>query len=498
VSQPLPDEAAPPIVLSEGRRIARNSALLGLGDVANLVLGLATTVLITDRLGDDYGILLGAQRFVALFLVVAQFGLYPLLVRSVAARPHEAGALLGTVLALRAMLGGIFVLVTVSAAIGTAYLPEFRWLIGALVAVELVGIFTESHVAVCEGLERMGSAALVTVVRPVVLFAGLAAVVTLDLGLPGIAGSYAAARAAQLVLAAALVWRVRPPRSLSVRTDWMLPMLREALLFVLIGLAFTAMSSMDVVVLTRLGPTEAVSWYGGALNFFDVLLALPVLVQRSLLPAFTRLGVERRASDVARATLQVFSAVLLPASIGLAAVAREAVALYPSGAFGPSEPALRVLTLGVPFAGLALACAIYLTGVGRLADILRCYAVALPVELAVLLLSVPELGAAGAAAGRVAAHAVLAIALLHQVRNNAVSVPIGPLCRHAAASLAMLGVLLAVDGLHLAARVAIGCAVYAALMLALSGRGSLERALVAELSSLARSGWASLRAHART
>lgn len=487
------EEAATPVVLSEGRRIARNSALLGLGDVANLLLGLATTVLITDRLGEDYGILLGAQRFVALFLVLAQFGLYPLLVRAVAARPGDAGMLLGTVLALRAVLGAAFVLLVATSAIASDYLPQFRWLLWVLVAAELVGVFTEAHVAVCEGLERMGSSALVSSIRPVTTFLGLLVVIALDLGLSGIAAAYAAARLAQLLLAMVLVRRAVPSLSLSVRAEWMGPVLRDALLFVLIGVSFTAMSTLDVVLVTRLAGVEAASWYGGALNFFDVLIALPVLVQRSLLPAFTRLGVVEKASEVARATLQVFSAVLLPAGVGLAVLAPEAVALYPSGVFGPSAAALRILALGVLFAGLALACAVYLTGAQRLPAILRGYAFALPVEVLLLVLLTPSLGAVGAAWGRVAAHAVLAIALLAQVRSVGVAVPIAPLAKHALAAAAMAAVLLASAGAPLPLRIALGAGVYAALVLGASGRGSLERVLALELGSLARQGWSRIR-----
>ena len=43
-----------------------------------LGLGFVTTLLVTNRLGDQYGLFIGAQRFVGLFLVVAQFGLHPL------------------------------------------------------------------------------------------------------------------------------------------------------------------------------------------------------------------------------------------------------------------------------------------------------------------------------------------------------------------------------------------------------------------------------------
>ena len=44
---------------SEGRRVFKNAALLGAGHSLRFVMGFATTILITDQLGTDYGLLIG-------------------------------------------------------------------------------------------------------------------------------------------------------------------------------------------------------------------------------------------------------------------------------------------------------------------------------------------------------------------------------------------------------------------------------------------------------
>ena len=52
----------------ESLKVARHSAVLAVGNVVGLLLGFVTTILVTDILGDHYGLLIGAQRFVGLFL----------------------------------------------------------------------------------------------------------------------------------------------------------------------------------------------------------------------------------------------------------------------------------------------------------------------------------------------------------------------------------------------------------------------------------------------
>ena len=136
----LKENSTPSASRSEGLRIARNSLVLGGGQAVVLLLGFATTILTTDLLGDAYGLFLGAQRFVALFLVVAQFGLHPLLVREIASKVSRPGPLIGTALVMRSALAAAFLLAIAVGSEAAGYLPEHRWLIWAFAAIELTGI----------------------------------------------------------------------------------------------------------------------------------------------------------------------------------------------------------------------------------------------------------------------------------------------------------------------------------------------------------------------
>ena len=463
----------------EGRRLAWNSVLLGGGDILAMALGFATTLVVTDRLGEAYGTFIGAQRFVGLFLVVADFGLTPLLVRSIAARRDRAGALFGTVLFLRIGLCLAFAgLVAGSAEVGN-YLPEHRQVVYAFVALNVLAMFAATFTALFEGLESMGRSALVNLARALATLSGVVAVVALGGGLQEMVAVYVGAAALQLLTAFALVRGLPQPVQPTVSRERIAPFLLEAPLFVAIGLSFTAVRSLDVVLLSRLSTTEQVAQYGAAINFVDVMLIVPLLVQRVLLPAFSRLDASGAAGSVTRDALHVFSAVLVPSAVGLGLLAESIVALYPSGEFADAAPVLRLLAVSLVFLGPSSVCATYLTGVGRLWLVLSAYGLALPLQVGACALLIPTMGATGAAVATLAAHASLALVLLGIVRGLGVAVPWLAFLRHGLAALGMGAVVWLLRDALLPVPVAAGILVYVVLILVLSGAQSLERRLLA-------------------
>lgn len=464
----------------EGLRIFKNTAILGLGTAAGMALGFVTTILVTDSLGQSYGLFLSAQRFVGFFTIVVEFGLSTLLVRSVAARRDSVGALLGTVLALRCGLGVAFGLLVGLGAFTLDYLPDHRWLVAAFVALELTCSFAESFVAAFQGLEAMGRATLLSVARSLATCAGVLIAVGLGGGLLPIVLAYLGGRILHL-LAALLMTRSLDPRPrLAVRPEQMPVLLREAVLFVAVGLGYGAMRSLDVVMLTLLSVGE-VARYGAALNFVEVLLAAPLLVQTALLPAFTRLIAVGQSAAIGRHTLQLFSAVLLPTAVGLAILADRAVQLYPSGGFADSAVVLRILAGGFCFLSLASVSATILTGNGRLRPIVAAYAIALAGQAIVNLSLIPKYGAVGAAVGTVTGSVLLAITLVSAVRRVGVEYPLASLLGHLGPTALMGAAVFATRSLPLALPLTAGVVAYATGVLLLSPPRSIERSLASEV-----------------
>ena len=464
-------------------RIARNSAVLAAGQAAGVGLGFLTTILVTDSLGELYGLFIGAQRFVGLFLVIVQFGLHPLIVRAVALQRDPPGILLGTLLAVRCALGAGFALLVAIAAYLGDYLPEHRWVLYAFAGAEILGALSETYVAICQGLERMGRSALITLARSVVNFAGVLVVIVAGGGLAEIVTVYVAGRCAQLLAALLLTRQPLQGSPLELHFQRVQPYLREALPYLAVGYAAVALRSLDVVILTRISSVGEVALYGAAFNFVDVFFVVPLLTQRALLPAFSRLETAGGATSIAQSSILVFGLLLFPAAAGLALLADHAVALYPSGEFADAAPVLQVLAMTLIFIPVTTIAATQLTASGRLGRILAAYAVALPVQVAVDLLLIPRLGALGAAAASVAAHGVVAIGLAIAVSVVGLRIPWAGVFRHTLATGVMSLAVLATRQYMVLVPIAAGLASYLASLAILVPRDGMERRLLAVIRS---------------
>jgi O-antigen/teichoic acid export membrane protein len=464
---------------SEARKIVHNSLLLGIGDALAMAMGFVTTILVTDHLGDDYGVLIGGQRFAMMFLVIAEFGLAPLLIRRIAANRTVAGVTFSSALSMQVGLCALYSLVVMLTAQVIGYLPEHRTTLALLVVLSVLTVFSTTQMSLFEGLESMGRSALLVFVRAAATLAGVGVVVMGSGGLQAIVVVYIIARVVQILIGTGMSFGLSVSLRALPRREPMVTMLREAPLFVFVGAAYIALRSLDVVMLARLSGPEETARYGAALNFIEVLLPLMLVAQRSLFPAFSRLGEQSAAEGVIRDTLHVFSALLVPGAIGLALLAPEALSLYPSREFDDSANVLRLLAVSVLFLGLITVCATYLTGVGRMRVIIWSYVIALPVQIIANAVLIPLGGAEGVATATLIAQGVLTGLLLWAVRSRGVMLPFAGFARHIVAGLVMAASVLALGRYPFALVIVIGAIVYAATLLAISRQGSVERRILA-------------------
>jgi O-antigen/teichoic acid export membrane protein len=462
-------------------RVGRNSLLLGGGEMVGLALGFLTTILVTDRTGDDYGLLIGAQRYVALFMVLVQFGLYPLLVRAFAAERAEAGRLLGTVLLVRLLLAGVLALVVPITAGIAGYLPDSRWLLLAWLLIETLGVVAETYMAMCEGLERMGRSAAIAIARSFATFAAVVGVTWMGGGLREYVVAYVCARALQVGVAVVVGHRALPGTRLRFDLSEIGPMIHAARWYAAMGLASAIQGSLPVLVLSRLAGAGETALFGAALNFLDVVMVLPLLIQRALLPAFSRLAVSGGAAQVAHYGLRLIPAALIPAAVGLGLLSGPVVALYPSGEFGAAAPVLSTIALWLLVVGPGNVAGTFLTGLGRMRALVLTNGAGIVVQLAGQLLLVPRYGAVGAAAATLVAYAVVAFACVLLSRGESVVIPWSAWGRSLLAAGVMGAVVWPLRGYALPIPVGAGALVYVTTFALLLPRDALERRLVAEL-----------------
>ena len=304
-------------------------------------------------------------------------------------------------------------------------------------------------------------------------------------GLADFVAVYLVSQGVQLATAMLLARGAGPRLELRVDLARVRPLLGEAIRFVAVGLTSSALGSLAVLALARLATPGETARYGAALNFLDAVVVLPILVQRVLLPVFSRLWVSGGAQEVATRSLHVVPALLFPAGAGLWVLADRILALYPSGAFSDAAPVLRVLALWLVCLAPSYVGSTFLTGAGRLGVLVCVNLAAIALQGLLLAAWVPGSGAQGAAGAALVAFAFAAVAQLWACRSMGVGIPGWALLRTA---LAMGAVLWPLRDAPLYATVPLGALVYGLSFFAVAPRRGFERRLLGELAAAWRRG----------
>jgi len=441
-------------------------------------LGFITTIVVTDMLGERFGLLLGAQRFAGFFLVIAQFGLTPFLIRSIAAKREDAGVLVGDVLLLRAILGALFSAVVIGSAALFGHMPEHLWLIAVWALVEVLGVLAETNSAACQGLERMGLSSLIMLSRAVPNVIGVVLVATTGGGLSELITVYVTSGIIQLTTSLGISFTVLGRRNIRFEFNKIPPLIKASYHYLGIIVGYGILKSVDVIILTRIAGTSEVARYGAGMNFLTALFIFPLIGQKALLPMFSRLSGSTTVAGIGRNTLHAFSMLAFPAAFGLSVLSSQVVALYPSGEFGSSAIVLRILAFGFIFSALASVLAAILTGAGDITAIVKAYVVTIALVVPLNLVLVPRYGAVGTAAATVTAYMILTVCLARPALNIIRSVPVAAMFRHCLAAAIMAAAIYPLRHLGLPLSITTGAVIFAVALFLLTPSGGLERRIL--------------------
>jgi O-antigen/teichoic acid export membrane protein len=474
---PMADSGSP-APSSEGRTFFRHSLILGVADAVSMGLGFVTTILVTDLLGERFGLLLGAQRFVGFFLVIAQFGLTPFLIRSIAAKREDAGNLVGDVLLLRAVLGVLFSSVVVGSAALTRYMPEHLWLIAAWAGIEILGVLAETNSAACQGLEKMGLSSMIQLSRVVPNVIGVVLVVWMGRGLSELVTVYVLSRVIQLFVSLGVSFQILGAKNIRFEFSRIPPLLRASYRYLGIIVGYGIFRSVDVIILTLVAGTAEVARYGAGMNFLDVLFIFPLIAQKALLPMFGRLSGSTTVAGMGRNTLHVFSMLAFPAAVGLSVVARQVVALYPSGEFGSSAVVLSILAPAFVLTTFVSATVTILTGVGNITSIVRAYLVTFAFQIPLNLFLASHYGAVGTSVATVTAYLILAACLAPPSLGVIRSFPLTAMLRHGTCAAAMVLAVYPLRNSSLLVSISVGVVIYTLALFLLAPANGLERRIL--------------------
>src|SRR6202166_1581650 len=328
--------------------VARNAFYLVLGQATTTALAILFSAALGRVLGPrDFGVYFLIASFSTFAYVLVDWGQVFYVIREVARQPDRGSLLLGTALVLRTAGAALVAVPSGIAAWALGYDAITCWYTVAFIAVSVPFFLAQSYGLVFRGRDRMGLDAWVSVANKVVLLGLALAALALGRRLPGVLVAQALAGFVALALAAWLYRRVTtgPLRYSS-------QIAREVLVYGGAFFVYNAIGSIqpyiDVVILSKLAPADAVGWYGAAKNILGTIMAPALIIGAASYPRLARTAANGGPFKAeVRAALRPILWLRAIAAIGTFLFADDAIAIvYGRRDFGPSAMILKVYAPG--------------------------------------------------------------------------------------------------------------------------------------------------------
>jgi O-antigen/teichoic acid export membrane protein len=372
--------------------LARNAFFLLAGQVASSALSLVLTAVLGRWLGvEEFGVYYLLVALSTFAYVLVDWGQSAYLIRESARRHDDNGMLLGGALAFRAAAAGVIAIAMLVLVRALGY--DSRTEVLALIAV-VCGLplsLLQAYGYTFRGRDRMDLDAAITVAAKTLTVVVTVPAVILGGGVPVVllmqAIGSASALPGAVLLARKIGLKARRPR-------------RETLQELASGgapiaaflVAMAAQPFIDVIVLSKLAPSEAVGWYGAARNIIVVIFAPATILGTASFPELSRTsGSVPDLRRTLRATFRPLLGLGTLAAVGTFLFADVAVGLiYGRSGFDPAVAVLQVFAPVLPllFVDILLGHAIIALGRTKEIAIVKALSVVVSTGLAILLVPI--------------------------------------------------------------------------------------------------------------
>jgi O-antigen/teichoic acid export membrane protein len=343
-----PPTAAPPAPAGAGpaqRLVLRNTAFLVVAQVVATPLALLVNAVAARTLGpDDFGRMYLALTYGSFALLFVEWGQGATLTAMVARERARAGELLGSGLALRALLLVPVLPLLFGACTLLGYADGFPRVLGLVLLALLCATVSNACQDTFRGFERTDFGAKTFVAWQ--LLTALVVLPTLLLG--GRLVAFLVAQAACAGIGALVLLRCLKPMAvppLRVRSATMHGLFSAGTVFLVFNLILALQTNLDAVFLSKLAPADAVGWNAAARKLTGVLTFPASALISALYPTLCRLfGSDASAyAATARSALRVTLLAAVPVALGCAFFPELGIALFGDRGYGPAADNLRVL-----------------------------------------------------------------------------------------------------------------------------------------------------------
>ena len=338
--------------MSTVQRIARNTTLLLLSNVAGFVLGFFFTMYVARHLGAaGFGVLSFSLAFAAIFGVLADIGLQMVMIREITRDTSLAPKYLGNIAVLKVLLS-IITFGLIALTVNLLNYPAETIKAVYLIALSVIfGAFSATFYGVFRAYERMEFEALGGVVGGVLLLGGAFYAISHNFSVVGFALVYFVASV--IVLGYCFVfsaWKFAMPR-IEVDLSFWKETLKLAWPFGIMAIFLAIGLWITPVMLSSMKGDEAVGWYNAAYRLVLIMQFIPLAYFGAVFPSMSRFHVTSK--DFLRFThersLKYMLILGVPIAVGTTILASKIIMLTFSLEYVPSIIVLQILVWTTAF-----------------------------------------------------------------------------------------------------------------------------------------------------
>lgn len=396
------------------RSVGRNTAIQFLGKIIGTILGVVTAGMIQRYLRvEGYGVYTAAMAYVGFFSVVADLGLYLILIRELNKPGADEDRVVGNLLAIR--WTSAFIVLTLSAAI-IWLIPAYNHTVRVAVAVASVSFVAVAATQLLVGLFQTKMAMIrVTVaelVGRVVLLGGAVVVVMTNAGLYALLGAVVGGSLLNFLI---VWWSARRYVSLRLRFEW--PYWRTIIVDTLPVSASIVLNLIyfkaDTIMLSFFHKGDyAIGLYGSAYKVLEILITFPSIFVGLLLPALGQAFQRGQPGQFQAVFQKGFDLLLMmgaPILVGGWILAQQILVAIGKTEFAPGGPVLQLLLIALLASFLNSLSGHSITIINRQRQMVWGYLGVAVIGLIAYLTLIPRFSYYGAAWGTIVTESLAAI-----------------------------------------------------------------------------------------
>lgn len=355
----------------------------------------------------QYGL---AFSYTQLFGVLADVGMFTVMVRELSKAPERTEELVGNAFTLRLALSVVAVALAVGVSLALPYTGSVRIAILIAGLALCLDLLVGSLTAVFQARLLMGYAVIAQVLGRVLALGAVGAVAALGLGLYGAVATASLGAAATLAISGGLARRLTRVRPRFERRVWRQLLVASAVLGLALAINQVYLRA-DTLIISLYRSYREVGLYAVGYRIADLVVAVPAVFLASVFPIISRYvaAEEPRLGQVIQLVADAFMILGAAIATGGALLARPLIKLAAGSAFADSD---AVASLALLLGAGALVSLNGLFGFALIAKARQAQALwlnvgALALNLSLNFILVPSLGIVAAAATTLAGEVLI-------------------------------------------------------------------------------------------